>query len=93
MNDPVAVKIVKSMHQLLSDFSHLRLRKISVILQNFEELTLCKLCDNAKLMGCFKWVKQQYYIFMIQAFQYLNFLSEIIQLLLSFTSTQTFKQL
>ena len=58
MNDSVRMKIVQSMYQLLSNLSHLRFRKLPIILQNLKELSLSKFSDHTELMRSFKGIQQ-----------------------------------
>mmetsp|Transcript_153156 Transcript_153156/g.491132 ORF Transcript_153156/g.491132 Transcript_153156/m.491132 type:complete len:331 (-) Transcript_153156:72-1064(-) len=49
VHDLLAVQIVQGEHQLSRDSSHFFLRKVFVILENLEELTVSKLCDYDKV--------------------------------------------
>ena len=84
MDNSVRMQIIESMHQLLSDLANLILWKVSIIFKNFKQLTLSKLRDHAELMRCFKWIQQQDDILVVQPFQDIDFLSQIIELFLSF---------
>ena len=78
MNDPVRVEVVKSMYQLLSNFTNFRLWQFSIVLQDFKELSLGELCDHAELMGSFKGVKKQNDVLVVETFQNVDFLTKII---------------
>ena len=65
VNDAVTVKIVECVHKLLSYLANLGFWQVSVILKNFEEFTLCELCNNAEFVRCFERVQQQNDVFMI----------------------------
>ena len=84
MNNSVRMQIIQSMHQLLSDLANLILWKVSIIFKNFKQLTLSKLRDHAELVRCFKWIQQQDDILVVEPFQDVNFLSQIVELFLGF---------
>ena len=87
MNNPVTVQVVKSLDELLGDLAHLLLSQISVVLQDFEKLALGEFSDDAELVGCLKRVKQKDDVLMVQTFQNLDLLPQVIHLLFSFAST------
>ena len=88
MDDAVRMEIVEGVHQLLSYFAHLVLRQIPVVLQDLEQLALCKLGDHAKLMRGLERVQEQDDVLVVKAFQNIDFLSQIVELFLSFASAK-----
>lgn len=48
----MAVQVVKRLHELLGNLSNLRLAKVAVIFQDFEQLSLCEFSDNTELVRC-----------------------------------------
>ena len=86
MNNAVRVQIIKCVYQLLCNLSDFILWQISIVLKNFEQFSLSELCDHAEFMGCFEWVKQEYNILVIKAFENVDLLSQIIEFLFSFAS-------
>ena len=88
MDDAVRMQIVESVHQLLSYFAHFVLRQVPVILQDLEQLALRELSDHAKLMGGLERVQEQDDVLVVKAFQNVDFLSQIIELFLSFASVK-----
>ena len=87
MNNPVTVQVVESLDELLSNLAHFLLSQIPVVLQDLEELTLGKLSDDAELVGRLKRVKQKDDVLMVQTFQNLDLLPQVIHLLLRLAST------
>jgi len=57
MNNPVAVKIIERMNELLGNLADFRLTKTTVIFKDLKQLTLGELCDDAEFMGGLKGVK------------------------------------
>lgn len=88
MDNTVGMKIVERMDQLLGDLANFVLRKVPVILQNLEELTLCELGDHAELMRRLERVKKQDDVLVVEALQNIDFLPEIVQLFLRFASAE-----
>ena len=86
MYDTMRMEIVKSVHQLLSDFADLVLWQVPVVLQDLEELTLRELGDHAEFVGCLERVQQQDDVLVVEAFQNVDFLPQIVELLLCFAS-------
>ena len=80
MDDPVTMKVVKSLYELLSDLADFRLSQVSVVLKDLEELTLGEFSDDTELVGCFERIEQQNDVFMVQTFQNFDFLSQIVAL-------------
>lgn len=78
MNNAVRVQIVQGMHKLLGNLPHFVFRQIPVVLQDFKQFSLSKLSNHAELMRCFEAVKQQNDVFVIQAFQNIDFLSQVV---------------
>ena len=87
MNNPVTVQVVKSLDELLGDLAYLLLSQVSVVLQDFEQLALGEFSDDAELVGSLERVKQKDDVLMVQTFQNLDLLPQVIHLLLSFAST------
>ena len=88
MDNAMRMQIVESVHQLLSYFAHFVLGQVPVVLQDLEQLALRELGDHAKLVGGLERVQEQDDVLVVQAFQNVNFLPQIIQLFLSFASVK-----
>ena len=86
MNNPVTVQVVECLDELLSDLAHLLLSQISVVLQDLEKFALGEFSDDAELVGCLERVKQKDDVLMVQTFQNLDLLSQVVHLLLGFAS-------
>ena len=85
MDNSMRMQIIQGMNQLLSNFTNLILWEVSIIFKNFKQLTLSKLRDHTELMRCFKWIQQQDDILVVKTLQDVDFLSQIVELFLSFT--------
>jgi hypothetical protein len=51
VDNSVGMKVVESMHKLLRNLADLNLWKLSVVLEDLEELTLSEFSDHAELVG------------------------------------------
>jgi hypothetical protein len=78
MNNAVRMKVVESMHKLLRNLSHFVLRKVPVILKNFEQLSLCEFGDHTELMGCFERIEKQDDVLVVETFEDVDLLSEVV---------------
>jgi len=84
----VAVQVVKRLHELLGNLSNLRLAKVAVIFQDFEQLSLCEFSDNTELVRCLERIQEQDNVLMIQTLENLDFLAQVVHFFLCLTPNQ-----
>ena len=65
MNHAIRVQVVQCLHQLLSDQLHLRLWKLTVVLENLKQLAMRKLGHHHKIRCSLKRVNQEYNVLVI----------------------------
>ena len=86
MNDAVRVQVVQGVDKLLGYLPHFVLWQVAIVFQDLKQLSLRKLSDHAELMGGFEGVEQKDDVFMVQSFQDVNLLAQVVEFLLGLSS-------
>ena len=92
MDDPVRVQVVQGLDQLLSNLTHLWFTQVAVVFQDLEKLTLGELCHHAELMRSLERIEQQDDVLVVEAFENLNFLPQVVHFLFSLAPLNKIKR-
>ena len=85
VNNSIGVQVVQCFDELFGNLLNSFLWKSLVVLKNVEQFTLGVLRDHTEISICFKCIKHQNNVLMVQLAKNSNFLAEVLDVLFTFS--------